>query len=128
MNTLINLLKDHQVGKWCKLAAWVVAAIGLVNIVLQVYASGQQYEAFGQYSQNLPSYVLPTIIHLALSAVPAYIFYFFALYAVGVAINHFVGSTENDITDEDELEEEEESDLALDEEDSKPTLVPGQVE
>jgi hypothetical protein len=128
MNTLINLLKDHQVGKWCKLAAWVVAAIGLVNIVLQVYASVQQYKAFGQFGQNLPSYVLPTIIHLALSAVPAYIFYFFVLYAVGVAINHFVGSTENDITDEDELEEEEESDLALDEEDSKPILVPGQME
>lgn len=131
MNTLTNLLKDHQVGKWCKLAAWVVAAIGLLNIIFGVYISLEQYNEVGQFGQGLQSSVFFQEIRLVASNIPVYIFYFFILYAVGVAINHFVGSTENDVTDEDELEEDEESDLTLDEEDGEdvePVIVPGQME
>jgi hypothetical protein len=117
MNSFLNILKDRQVGKWCKLAAWVVAAIGLVDIGLQVYTNVQQYNALSQFGQTLPSYVVPLIVHLAISQIPIIIFYFFILYAVGVLINHFVGSMENDASDEDELEDDSESDLALDEED-----------
>ncbi len=131
MNTLINLLKDRQVGKWCKLAAWVVVAIGLVNVVLGVYTSVQQYNIVGQIGQNVLVSILLQNIRLVISLIPAYVFYFFVLYAIGVALDHFVGSTDEGATDEDELDEDEESDLALDEEngeDVEPVIVPGQME
>ena len=127
MNTLINLLKDNQVGKWCKLGAWVVAAIGLLNIVLQVYATVQQYDVAGQFGQSFSTSLLWQGIRVVAATIPVYIFYFFILYAVGVAVNHLVGSTENDSTDEAELEEDEESDLDSDEEDGEPAILPGQM-
>src|SRR5205085_6079950 len=89
MNTLLNVLKDHQVGKWCKLAAWVVAAFGLINILLGVYITVDQYNLAGQFAQNLSTSLLLQEIRLIISTIPVYIFYFFILYAVGVAINHF---------------------------------------
>jgi len=128
MNTLINLLKDHQVGKWCKLAAWVVAAIGLVNILLGVYITVDQYNVAGQLGQSLSTSIFLQEIRVIVSTIPPYIFYFFILYAVGVAIDHFIGNIEDGATDEDELEDEEESDLALDEEDGELVIVPGQME
>src|SRR6266571_2088881 len=127
MNTFLNILKDRQVGKWCKMAAWVAAAIGLVNIILGVYASLQQYNVVSQFGQGISTSILLQEIRLVVSIIPTYIFYFFVLYAAGVVVNRFVGSTEADATAEDELEDEEESDLALDEEEGE-AVAPGQME
>jgi len=43
MNTLTNLLKDRQVGTWCKRAAWFILAIGLVEIALDIYNVSRQF-------------------------------------------------------------------------------------
>jgi hypothetical protein len=119
MNTL---LKDHQVGKWCKLAAWVVAAIGLVNIALQIYTMVSQYSAYSPFG-GLAGSLFFQEIRLVLSSIPSVILFFFILYAAGVVVD-YVAARENEETDE----LEEESDLALDEEDDEPVIVPGQME
>ena len=43
MNTLTNLLKDRQIGTWCKRAAWFILAIGIVEIALNIYNVSRQF-------------------------------------------------------------------------------------
>jgi hypothetical protein len=42
MDTLVNSLKDRDVGVWCKRAAWIVVAFNLINVGLNVYAALSQ--------------------------------------------------------------------------------------
>ena len=99
MNTLVNSLKDHDVGVWCKRAAWIVVAFNLINVGLNVYAALSQYTSAGI---ALTASVLAETLHLGISIVPSMLFSFFILYAAGVLIDHFVGEEE----DTDEIEEE----------------------
>jgi hypothetical protein len=108
MNTRTNLLKDHQIGTWCKRAAWVVLAIGLVHIGFYTYTLFQQYSYGGR---TLPPIALGVVITSLLSALPSILFYFFILYAAGALVNRFVTGLEED---NDEVEEDEE-------------IVPGQI-
>jgi hypothetical protein len=123
MNTFVSLLKDRQVGMWCKLAAWVVAAISLINIVIEVYTTVQQYSA--DTPPGLPTLVFWQQVRLVLPSIPYAILFFFLLYAAGVVVDYVAARKENEETDE--LEEDEESDLTLDEQDGELTIVPGQM-
>ena len=101
MNSLINLLKDHQVAIWCKRAAWVILGVGLVQIILNVYNVSRQFGAgqpltLGQFLQ---------ILGFGLDAVPSLLFFFFMLYAAAAVVNHFVDSEEED----DEAHEDQDS-------------------
>ena len=113
MNTLTNLLKDHQIGTWCKRAAWIVLAIGLVHIGFYAYTLFQQYSYGGR---PLPPIALGVVITTLLGLLPSILFYFFILYAAGALVNHFITASEGDDNEEDndEVEEDEE-------------IVPGQM-
>jgi hypothetical protein len=110
MNTLTNLLKDHQIGTWCKRAAWIILAIGLLHIGFYVFNLFQQYR-YGGYP--LPPIALGVVITSLLGELPSILFYFFILYAAGTLVNHVVAGIEeeNDID-----EEEDQIDLVGDEE------------
>lgn len=124
MNTFVNLLKDRQVAKWCKLAAWVVATISLINIVIEVYITVPQYSADTPFG-GLATSVFWQELRLVLASIPSAIVFFFLLYAAGVVVDYVAARKENE--EIDELEEDEESDLAFDEEDGELTIVPGQM-
>jgi polyferredoxin len=102
MNTLTNLLKDHQVGTWCKRAAWIILAIGLIEIALNIYNVSRQ---FGYGSPPLPPVLLVQIVGFGIAVLPSVLFYFFILYAAGALVNHFVADTEI----ESHVDEEEET-------------------
>jgi hypothetical protein len=109
MNTLTNLLKDHQIGTWCKRAAWFILAIGLVEIALNIYNVSRQ---FGYGSPTLPPVFLAQIVGYGIAVLPSILFYFFMLYAAGALVDHVVAATE----------EEENDDMVEDEE-----VMPGQM-
>ena len=101
MNTLINLLKDHQIGTWCKRAAWVILVISLVEVAFNFYANWRQ---FGLAGQPLAPGELIQLLSFSLAVLPSILFYFFILYAAGAVVNHFVGNEE---VDDDEADDEE---------------------
>jgi hypothetical protein len=104
MNTLTNLLKDHQIGTWCKRAAWFVLVIGLLEVALTIYNDSRQ---LGFIGQPITWAELLQILEYGLGILPGVIFYFFILYAAGAVVNHVVGTQAMD------NEEDEEQDVAL---------------
>ena len=98
MNTLINLLKDHQIGTWCKRAAWAVLAIGLVEVACNFYVNSRQFSLAGQ---PLALDELLRLLSFSVAVLPSILFYFFILYAAGAVVNHFA---ENDEVDDEEDE------------------------
>lgn len=78
MNKLTNLLKDHHVGLWCKRMAWIVLAIGILQIVFSIY-----YEI----QLNAPGEPALLFLSSALGILATYGFYFFILYAAGTIID-----------------------------------------
>lgn len=104
MNTLTNLLKDHQIGTWCKRAAWIVLIIGLVEIALTIYNDMRQLGLIGQ-PFSWPA--LLQILQFGLGYLTSVLFYFFILYAAGALVNHVIGTEAID----DEVEEDD--DVAL---------------
>jgi hypothetical protein len=113
MNTLTNLLKDSQIGTWCKRAAWFILAIGLLEIALNVYNVSRQ---FGYGSPTLPPGYLAQIVGYGIAALPSILFYFFILYAAGALVDHVVAGTE----EESYLDEEEENEDIVEDEEVTP--------
>ena len=103
MNSLTDLLKDHQIGTWCKRAAWFVLIIGLVEIALTIYNDSRQ---LGFIGQPFTLAELLQILGFGLGFLPSVIFYFFILYAAGAVVNHVLGTQAMDD------EEDEEQDVA----------------
>ncbi|HWZ18333.1 MAG TPA: hypothetical protein VNW73_06015 [Ktedonobacteraceae bacterium] len=116
MNTFTNLLKDRQIGTWCKRAAWFILAIGIVEIALNIYNVSRQ---FGYGSPTLPPGYLAQIVGYGIDVLPSILFYFFILYAVGALVDHVVAGTE----EESYVDEEEENDDMVEDED----VTPGQI-
>lgn len=113
MDVLVKQLKNNQVGLWCKRAAWIIALIGLIEIVLDTYTTIEQYGLSDTHL--LTPVIFATVLRFALSAAPITLFYFFLLYAAGVIVNHLLGIPEiegkakrrEDDEDEDELDDED---------------------
>jgi hypothetical protein len=83
MNTVM-----HPIGTWCKRGAWLVAAIGLIGVIVEVYL-------FVRSSGGAPlSAVLVQLIPPVVSIVSNFVFYALILYAVGVIIDRFFAYTE----------------------------------
>ncbi len=93
----MNLLKEHQVGDWCKRAAWFFAAIGVINIVLNIYSVMQQLASFPSGSVT-GAVVFVQMLGAVVSAITNPIFYFFILYAAGTVVNRFIGYIEDNET------------------------------
>jgi hypothetical protein len=87
METLTNLLKEHQVGEWCKRAAWIIAVIGLIETIFGAYSLILQTQHANSIGNN-PIW-WNTIVYVLQIPLPV-IFYFFMLYAAGVFLNHLV--------------------------------------
>ena len=102
MITLTNLLKDHQIGTWCKRAAWIILVIGLVETALTIYNDARQ---FGLIGQPFSWPIFLQIVQFGLGYLTSVLFYFFILYAAGALVNRVVGTQ---VTD-DEIEEGEDA-------------------
>lgn len=109
MNSLINVFKDHQIGQWCKRAAWIVLLIGLVQDFCNVFVSVQLTNQVLANEQPLATHAQQLSIFLA--SLPILIFYFFILYAAGAVVHRTLGErAANDQIEEqagDELDDEE---------------------
>ena len=120
MDKLTGLLKEHRVGEWCKRAAWIIAAIGLIEIALTLYTLISQLQQTGPDYPSSPAWDA-NIVYANLTSLfvilAQFTFFFFALYAAGAFLNHFVSDTQQD-------NEEEEDELIVEEEDAY--LQPGQ--
>ena len=82
----------HPIGMWCKRGAWVIAAVGLIGVVVEVYL-------FVRASGGAPwSSILVQLLPLVLSIVPTFIFYSLILYAAGVIIDRFLVYTASNST------------------------------
>jgi hypothetical protein len=85
MNTLINLLKAHQIGTWCKRAAWVIVAVYLIEMAFAYYNATRQ---FGLEGQPLTLAGFLQALSYTLVYVPNLLFYFFILNAAGAVVDH----------------------------------------
>ena len=106
MDGLVKLLKSYQVGLWCKRGAWIIAIIGLIEIVLDTYAVIEQYNLSDTHL--LTPVIFAGVLRFALAPIPVTIFYFLVLYAVGVAINHLLGIVEIEDKREERGEDDDE--------------------
>jgi phosphoglycerol transferase MdoB-like AlkP superfamily enzyme len=105
MNALLRLLRDHQVGTWCKRAAWLILLIGIIRMLMQLYILIPLVSSHFSLSINWQSWL--RILDTVLSFGSAILFDFFILYAAGVALNHLVPSIGQDQEDEERIEQEQ---------------------
>ena len=113
MNTLTNLIKDHQVGRWCKRAAWFILIIGIIEITVNIYNVSRQ---LGYTNLTLQPTIFWQLIGYGIGLIPSLLFYFFILYAVGALVDHVVAGTE----EESNVDEEEENDYMVEDEEVTP--------
>jgi len=78
IDDLITLLRDHEVGLWCKRAAWLIA---LVDVVLALF------QLLGILVHGADPVALVTTL---LGAVANTLWQFFILYALGAIVTHLV--------------------------------------
>lgn len=101
MNALLRLLRDHQVGTWCKRAAWLTLLINVISMLLRLYILMDQVSTHFSLPINWQTGWV-SILETVLSYGNALLFSFFILYAAGVALNHLVPSMDEDQDDEEE--------------------------
>lgn len=107
--SVINSLKEHHIGNWCKRGAWIIAALGLIEIVLGIYSSIQQSSLSGNVSL---SFVIVSALPDALSTASTTLFYFLILYGVGLLANQLAANTEAAVPESGERGEERSSEPA----------------
>jgi len=101
MNRLTNLIKDYQVGTWCRRIAWVIVVVYLVQMALQIYNVTREY---GLGAPPFNSGEFFQVLSFALPYIPVMLFYFIILYAAGAIVDHFVGQQEDEAMDDEESE------------------------
>ena len=82
LDDLVRLLRDQEVGLWCKRAAWAIALVNTVLVVLQLIGALAHPDL-----ATLPV----TLLTILLGYVVTTLWYFFALYALGAIVTHLVG-------------------------------------
>ena len=101
MTTLTNLIKDYQVGTWCRRVAWIIVVVYLIQIALQIYNISRQY-GLGATPFNTGEFI--QVLSFAFSYIPVMLFYFSILYAAGVAVDQLVRQHEDEVMDDEESE------------------------
>ncbi len=103
MNTLMRLLKEGKLGKWCKLGAWAVAILSVLHIAIVLYATWQVNIAQQQQANQVgPQYyildilILPNVAAL-LQDTATSLFYFLVLYISGVLLSAFASPPPSDV-------------------------------
>src|SRR5437763_11208406 len=109
MKTFTKLAKEGKIGRLCKRGAWVIAALGTLMLLLQLYSTWGMYKQMQLGQPGSPyadvSFFLNNASYAFGTAITT-IFYFLVLYAAGTIINTFFLPEKSDITFEP-LEEEE---------------------
>ena len=90
MDKLVDLLKDYQVGIWCKRAAWIILALTLVQLLLRYFTFFSLTNTASSSLQNVDWF---SLFQVLLSSASEALFSFFLLYAAGVAVEYITGST-----------------------------------
>jgi hypothetical protein len=75
IDDLVRLLKENEVGLWCRRAAWLIAVIETILLALNLFNILAHADPF-----SLPVQVLTAI----LSALATTLWFFFVLYALGI--------------------------------------------
>ena len=109
MRTFTKLAKEGKIGRLCQRGAWIVAALGTLQILLQLYATWGIYQQMqpgqpGSLSSDM-SFLLNNVSY-AFGSVINTIFSFLVLYAAGTIINTIFSQENSDITFEPLKEEE----------------------
>jgi hypothetical protein len=99
MNTLTNLIKDYQLGTWCRRVAWIIVAVYLIQMALQIYNISRQY---GLGATPLNSGEFFQVLSFAIPYIPVMLFYFSILYVAGAVADHFAGLPEHEAIEDEE--------------------------
>ena len=84
--------KKYAIGTWCRRGAWLVAVLGLVEIVALILSRYSQYPFLGASSDPLFTFYFVTLIlQPALAVLASTVFYFLVLSAIGFGCDHFFG-------------------------------------
>jgi hypothetical protein len=83
IDDLVGLLRDHEVGLWCKRAAWLIAIVNTVLVAFHLLGLLTQGP-----NASLPIALLETVLNYVVTT----LWYFFVLYALGAITSHLVRS------------------------------------
>jgi hypothetical protein len=83
VDDLVGLIKDHEVGLWCKRAAWLIALVNTVLVAFQLLGVLLHTDL-----ATLPVALLTTLLGYIVTT----LWYFFVLYALGTIAGHLVRS------------------------------------
>jgi hypothetical protein len=81
IDDLVRLLRDQEVGLWCKRAAWIIALLQTVLVVFQILGVLAHPDL-----ATLPITLLTTVLGYIVTT----LWYFFVLYALGVVVDRLV--------------------------------------
>ena len=101
MKRFRELAKEGKIGRLCKRGAWIVAALGTLGILLQVYSAWETYQQM-QLTQPGPPYSDISFFlnnaSYAFGTAASIVFSFLILYVGGTIIDSFFLSEKSDIT------------------------------
>jgi len=83
MDELVRLFRDHEIGLWCKRAAWVIAIVNTALVVFQLLGVLAHTDLAA-----LPVALLTTLLGYVVTT----LWYFFVLHALGAIVTHLVRS------------------------------------
>jgi len=83
LDDLVRLLRDQDVGLWCKRAAWLIVLINAILVAFQLLG----LLTHGDLA-TLPITLMTTLLGYLAST----LWYFFVLYALGAIVTHLIRS------------------------------------
>ena len=107
MNSLAKLAKEGKIGQLCQRGAWIVAALGTLEMVLQLYALWQMYQQLQLQSQ--PGLSISYVYYLLNNGTVIFgsaintIFYFLVLYVAGTILNTIFHKEDSGMTEDGDI-------------------------
>lgn len=81
IDDLVGVLRDHEVGVWCKRGAWLIALVNTVLVLFQLLGILAHPDL-----ATLPIQLLTTLLGYLVTT----LWYFFVLYALGAIVSSLV--------------------------------------
>jgi cellulose synthase/poly-beta-1,6-N-acetylglucosamine synthase-like glycosyltransferase len=81
IDDLVRLLRDNEVGLWCKRAAWLIAIVNTVLVLFQLLGLLVHADL-----ATLPIALLTTLLGYVVTT----LWYFFVLYALGAIVDRLM--------------------------------------
>jgi hypothetical protein len=88
MEKRLPVLKDHQVGIWCKRAAWILLTCNIIHVCLFYFQAFFFDNQTHSVSLTLRTVEWLNLFQTLASSVAVLLFNFFLLYAAGVVVQH----------------------------------------